>query len=312
MWYVIIVAYVNTIKDVYKIIWGISIALVVGSVISSFTGVQRFILNPIIFFQSEGRLASIFFGSSNEYPGVLVCALCFLPMLYYRSSNLITKIIIVIFAGIMFRDLLTSVTRGAFLAFFLSLFWVFFFLRKHKKAVLLLSMIIVIIVYFANEIIIYFITERLDFSAEDRPQRWLATLEALFYFPHFFTGFGMATLSNVKSLFIHYPHNGFLIHYPHNGFLFIWMNSGLIGIIGFSLWIIRAIKHGIKKIKGSNLIGEKVIIIYLVVGNISLLIFSLTTGLRYTGGEFLELYTIFTTQVALLIIIGQKQIIIRQ
>jgi len=303
LWYLIIVAYVKTINDVYLIIWGISIALVIGSVISSLTGVQEFVLNPIEFFQTKGRLNSMLFGSQNEYPGILVGVICLLPILFYKSSNPITKTIVIIFSIILLRDLLLSVTRGAFLALFISIWCYYFSLHKNKKFVLIFFGLLLIFYYSVGNQIMFFILERRGIPYSARTERWIAALEALKTLPYFFTGFGMATLDNIKSL---------LVHYPHNGFLFIWVNSGLVGLIGFILWLGIAVKRGIKIIRSTPIFEEKLLMTGFVVGIFSLIIFSMTTGFRYTGGELQEMYAIFTTQVALLIVLGQKQIIIRQ
>ena len=187
LWFLIIVAYVKTLNDVYKIIWGMSIALVIGSLISSFTGIQGFNMNPIEFFQTEGRLKSMLFGSQNEYPGIVVGILFLLPILFYKSSNMITKIIVIIFAALLFRDLLMSVTRGAFLAFFVSIWCYLYFLRKNYKYLILFLILFVIGYYTIADQIWFFILERSDINILPRTQRLIIALDALISFPYFIT-----------------------------------------------------------------------------------------------------------------------------
>jgi hypothetical protein len=296
LWYLIIVAYVNSIEDSYKIMWGIVIGLTIGWFLSSFTGGQGILLDPIAFYQSKGRLESMLFGSINEYPGVLVSIICLLPILFYRSRRL-GKIIILVLGAIFLRDLLLSVTRGAYIASLASILGYIFVLRPSKKAVIsLIGLLLIVFLVFWDQIV-FFLLVRADIDLSGRLFRWKTTLEDLATVPNFLTGIGMATSGNFS----------YSVHYPHQGFLFVWVNSGLVGLVGFSLWIGCAIKEGVKKAMRSYNFEHRLVLMGLVLSVSSMVIFFMLTAGRYTSGELQEMYAIFTTEVALLVALGQKK-----
>ena len=305
IWYLIIVRYVNTMQDAYKIIWGITIALAVASFFTFFTYGYEQIYNPAKLFTTlasgyqslgYGRIASSVFGSVNEFPMALTSTLCLLPVLYYRAHSG-GKILIVFIAIVLVRDLFLTGTRGGILAL-LPIMGYFLVLHRRGKYIVSFIGIIVIGTWLFWDQIAFFLAYRTDIgslssSFADRLMRWSSAWNKLITFPTFFTGLGMATLGNVS------------VHYPHQGFLYVWVNSGLFGLIGFSYWLFYSMWAGIKKFRRSYSFEEKLLLMGLVASVFCwIIIFFITKGF-YTGGRQI-LYIILTTQVGLLVALGQK------
>ena len=304
LWYLIIVAYVNTMEDVYKLIWGIVTAVIISILLTTFTTGEQgtALFNP----ESFVRLESNSMGSCNEYGVLMTSALCLLPILYYRSHGW-AKIMILACPLFFGKELLLTGTRGAYLSL-LPILGYFFVFQIRKKQIISLAICFVIafsIIY--DQLLLYLAKHPIYFDArlfqirsvQERILNSVATLRALMTWPYFFTGFGMGTFGN-------WDIPGTLFgHCTHQGFLWVWVNSGLAGFLGFIYWIGYSLWAGVKKILRSHELEEKLVLSGLVLSIVCWIILFVTTKGMYTGGPP-ELYAILTTEVGLLVALNQK------
>lgn len=305
LWYLIIVAYVKTMEDVYKLIWGIVTAVIISILLTTFTTGEQgtALFSPGTFL----RLESSSMGSCNEYGVLMTSALCLLPILYYRS-HVWAKIMIVVCPLFFGKVLLLTGTRGAYLSLFPILGYLFIFRSKKKHIVLFaISVLITSWIVFDQALIylarnpIYFDARLINIvSVQERMLNSVATLRALMTWPYFLTGFGMGTFGNWYIPGTLYGHDS------HQGFLWVWVNSGLAGFLGFIYWIGYSLWAGVKKTLRSHHFEEKLVLLGLVLSIACWIILFVTTKGCYTGG-LPEFYAILTTEVGLLVALSQKQ-----
>jgi O-antigen ligase len=293
-----VISYTKSDLDVYPIIWSIIAATFLSVVLSNIASGRELVFDPSEFLISEGRAGSLVLGSINEYPLLLCSCLCLLPPVYVQAKTW-QKILLVLFAILFIRELLLTATRGGMIALLPLLGYLFYFKRK-KVWINSLAIILLIIVIFADDfsLIIYSraSSEALENDFLRRGFRWTVALNDLWSWPYFLTGFGMRTIEN------YIPNT----HSVHNGFLHLWVFSGLLGLLGFCLWLYHAIVLGIRKIKESHNQGNLTIFGLILSISCWIIIFSVTKGM-YVGTGNPELYTFLTTQVALLVVLSHKQ-----
>lgn len=305
LWYLTIVAHVNTMEDVYKLMWGILTAVVISSFLTIFT-----IGQDIDFFHDLkrfGRLQSNSLGSCNEYGAVLSSTLCLLPILFTRAQRL-GKIVIIIIIPLFLTLILLTGTRGAYFSLLPILGYAF--ILRHRKKQLVFYVIVFIITFWMlwDRTLVYLEHRPIYFDArlyqvksfQERILMWKSSLQALMTWPYFLTGFGVGTLGNW-----YIPGGTRFGHDVHHGFLWVWVNSGLAGFLGFCFWLSYALWAGIKKAMRSYDFEEKLVLLGLVLSITCWIILFMITKGTYTGG-WQEPYALLTTEVALLVALSQK------
>ena len=296
LWYLVMVAYVNTIEDAYKIMWGIIISVGISILLTTFAGGHEVIVDPLAFHRAEGRLGSLVIGSINEYGVVLSSTLCLVPILFYRARKW-GKMALLAIALVFTRDLLLTLTRGGYLAL-LSILGYLFILRHRRKQVVVFVSLISVVLYFFWDPMVFFLTERpisLD-QYDSRYVRIVSCLRGLMNWPYFLTGFGQGSANHL----VVGPHG------VHGNFFAVWVVTGLSGLLGFCFLLFYSIWAGIKKATRSYDFEEKLVLTGLVLSITSWIIFFIVCQGNYPWG-LQETQAFLTTEVGLLVALGQKQ-----
>jgi hypothetical protein len=303
LFYMIVIAYVNSVEDIYKITWGIIIAVSISILLTVFTSEQEIELFDPNFFI---RLESNSLGPNNYYAALLSSSMCMLPFLYYKAHKW-GKIFILATFLVLLKFLILTGARGAYVSLLPIIGYIFIIRTKTKKIIFILIALIIGIFFFQDQISIYLTKRPLYYDLHQVPsfeERLLSSkevLQELLDWPYFFTGFGMGTIDNwFLSRF-----SGFPVQGVHQGFLNVWVNAGFIALLGFMYWLGYAIWAGIRKIKISKDTEEVLVIFSLIICILSWLIVFMTTGGWYISKN-VELYAILTAEVGMLVVLGQK------
>ena len=305
LWYLIIVRYVDTIEDAYKVIWGIITAMIIWIFIVTFStssDVNIALHNIGIAFESSRHYEKLYYRLGNHYAVMMSSTLCLLPILFYKAHKW-GKVLIVALAVLFGEELLATKCRGALLSF-LPVFLYPFLPHKSKKEANIFILMLIIITILAWDKVLLALKANIDFfvAADKRYLMSAYTLQRLMAWPYFLVGFGMGTLNN----WIMIPHTFLSLHGVHQTFLLVWVHTGLAGFLGFIYWLGYSIWAGIKKAMRCHVAEEKLVLLGLVLSISSWAIFFMTTGGPYTG-MLHEANAIFTTEVGLLVALGQKQ-----
>ena len=295
--YITIMSFVRSVDDVYTVLCAILIAVTISGILALLTTPKGII--PVMNSNYYTELNSNTFGQNNYYGPLLSSTLCLFPLFFSRSKRSF-YIILTVLLILVCKLLLMTGNRGSFLGLAPILFVLFFVSKSKPAAIISISVCIVAIIALLLPQFITYAHHRIFTMAalgtNDVLIRFAwasATIAALMRWPAFVTGYGMCTLSNVVMS------GEFPIQMVHQGFLNVWVNCGLLAFIGFVMWLVVSLCNSFKKFWLTKLYEEKLILISLVACIVSWLIAFCTVGGWYIS-SVTELYSIFTTEVALL------------
>ncbi len=297
-WYLIVVAYVNTIEDSRKLLWAILATTVLSILLTAFTAGDQGA--AILEQQKYARVKSAHMGSSNEYGVLMTSTLCLLPILLYRTTNL-GKCLLMVAPVILGKTLIATGTRGAYVSI-LPIFGYLYLYRVSPKRLaffLMASFLVLLLLY--DPLTFYLQRRPITLTAyEDRFSNSMAILEALLSWPYFFLGYGFGTIQTFWNI----P-GAYYGHAAHNGYLQAWIELGFLGFVGFLMWIFITLKTGVWKALRTPVFEEKLTLLGLVLSVCCWLILFISTTGNYTGG-IVALYTVLTTELALITALTKK------
>ncbi len=301
--YSITISYIRTEDDVYRTLICVVVAVVFSGILALLTTSQ----GPIPLFDNTyyTRLDSNTLGLNNYYAALLSSTLCFLPYFYFEFTGFKRLAVLLTFLFI-FKLLLLTGARGALVGLLPLLSYIIIFKKRPGLRFWLPCSIIIGLVLFSGQIDLYLnmrgwlvggsflqvasVAERLDWSID--------VIRDLLRWPHFIFGYGMGTFENwtlsSRSLM---PIQGI-----HQGLLNIWVIGGLIGLIGFLVWIVGTLTAGISSFLRAQDGKGRMLILSIVNCISSWMICFVTTGGWYLSGQ-VELYAILTIEMGLLAVL---------
>lgn len=302
----LVIASVKTEDDVIKILWGIIIAVTIGSLLT--VTAQQSMQGPLGTF----RLGTNTIGTYSSYGGVLASTLCLIPMLIFLESSWIRRI----FLGALFTffvgQLAMTMTRGAYISLLPILGYAFLLNKKDKTSFGLvgIAIIVMIVAVFGDELFFY-LTAR-DFYFDSRffsignvygrfENAWYTLKRLLTEFPNFFVGFGKGTYQNWDNVGIGGTAG---VNSVHQGLLAIWSTAGLAALIGFLGCFYHIYSFTLKKWNRLQY-PERVLLGGIILALSSWVIFLNTTFINYAGGD-IPAISFMITETALAISLTQK------
>ncbi len=297
----LVIASVKTEDDVIKVLWGIIIAVTIGSLL--IVTAQQSVQGPLDTF----RLNTNAIGTYTSYGEVLASTLCLIPMLIFLESSWIKRI----FLGALFiffvRKLAMTMTRGAYISLLPILGYMFLLNKKDRTsfALIAIAIIVMVVAVFGDELFFYLTAREFYFDSRffsignvyGRGENAYYTLKRLLTeFPNFFVGFGIGTYEN-------FDNPG--AQTVHQGLLAVWVNAGLAGLIGFLGCFYHIYSFTFKKWNRLQY-PERILIGGIILALSSWVIFLNTTSIDYASGGDISALSFMTIEMGLAISLTQK------
>ena len=299
----LVIASVKTEDNVIKILWGIIIAVTIGSLLTVTN--QQSVQGPLGTFRIASNAIS-FIG------GVLASTLCLIPILLFLESNWFKRIFLGVLFVFFIRQLAMTMTRGAYISVLPILGYLFLLNKKDRTsfALVAIAIIVMIVSVFGDELFFYLTAREFYFdsrffgigSVHGRFEGvWYTLTRLLTEFPNFFVGFGKGTYQNWDNVGIGGTAG---VNSVHQGLLAIWSTAGLAALIGFLGCFYHIYSFTFKKWSGLEY-SKKILLGGIILALSSWVIYLNTSFINYTGSP-ISATSFITIEMGLAIFLTQK------
>lgn len=199
------------------------------------------------YIMTGGRIQSSF-DNSNKMAGWLVMLIPLVfSLAFYRSgiqSHRIVKIALLVLSSIMVLSLILTYSRGAWIGFIGSVFFMMF-LKKRKPIIILVGVLLLLVFVVPSPI-----RERIETLAPDaiagmdRVYLWREALTIIKDFP--VLGCGLNTYAIVAPHYKSFKYGGI---YAHNSYLQMTAEIGILGLMAFAFILFVLFKISLQEIE---------------------------------------------------------------